>query len=102
MRQMSHQLATEAGTVKKQNEDMKVMRERAGEMREEIHNLRIEIDARPTMAQWKSKVLRELNQPSNQATKQPNNQQQYPLQICVNLVIVSASRCVSLWCVVCC
>lgn len=56
IRQLVHQLEGETATVKKQSADMKILRQRGGEMREEIHNLRLEIDSRPTMSQWKSKV----------------------------------------------
>jgi hypothetical protein len=56
IRQLVHQLEGEAANVKKQSADGKILRQRAGEMREEIHNLRLEIDSRPTMAQWNAKV----------------------------------------------
>lgn len=59
IRQLVHQLEAETATVKKQNADMKILRQRGGEMREEIHNLRLEIDSRPTMSQWNSKVSRD-------------------------------------------
>ena len=60
IRQLVHQLEGESVTVKKQSADMKILRQRGGEMREEIHNLRLEIDSRPTMSQWKSKVRTRL------------------------------------------
>lgn len=56
IRQIQHQYEAEMAKVKTQNEDMNVMRKRAAEMREEIHNLRLEIESRPTMSQWKTKV----------------------------------------------
>ena len=60
IRQLVHQLEAEKSTTKKLNEDMKVLRQRASEMREEIHNLRLEIDSRPTVAQWNSKVCQQI------------------------------------------
>lgn len=56
IRQLVHKLEMETSNSKKQNEDMVVLRQRANEMRDKIQNLELELDARPTVSQWKSKM----------------------------------------------
>ena len=61
IQQLVHQLEMERSASQERKEDVTVMRARATEMRQEIENLRIELDARPTMPQWTAKV-KEVNE----------------------------------------
>lgn len=56
IQQLVHQLEMEKRTSLERKEDISVMRTRAKEMQSEIENLRIELDARPSMTQWTAKV----------------------------------------------
>jgi hypothetical protein len=56
IQQLVHQLEMEKRTSQERKEDVAVMRSRAKEMQSEIENLRMELDARPSMTQWAAKV----------------------------------------------
>ncbi|CAE7724511.1 unnamed protein product, partial [Symbiodinium microadriaticum] len=56
IQQLVHQLEMEKQASQERKEDVTVMRARAADMRQEIENLRIELDARPSMPDWTAKV----------------------------------------------
>ena len=56
IQQLVHQLEMERQQSLERKEDVTLMRTRAAEMRQEIDNLRLELDARPSMSAWTAKV----------------------------------------------
>mmetsp|Transcript_9391 Transcript_9391/g.14152 ORF Transcript_9391/g.14152 Transcript_9391/m.14152 type:complete len:824 (+) Transcript_9391:73-2544(+) len=65
IQQLVHQLEMEKQKTSRQNDDIEAIRNRYSEMKSEVENLRIELDARPTVPQWNEK-LRQVTQLENE------------------------------------
>ena len=62
IKQLSHKLEVEYSKYREAEDNIRVLKDRAQDMRNEIDNLRIELDSRPSVPQWNQKLkeVREL------------------------------------------